>query len=74
MVALFHRDILDLSIPWPSALVNTLPAFKNVGKGDLTKVLEWNLRKGLIQYLFGPNAKVRKAFLDAANRDVLVEG
>lgn len=74
MVALFNRDVLDLSIPWPRPLIAAVPALDNFGKGELTKVLEWNIRKGLLQYLFGPGAKVRKAFLDTSNRDVLIEG
>lgn len=74
MVALFNRDVLDLSVPWPRALLNTFPALRNVGNGDLTRVLEWNIRKGLLQYLFGPGAKVRKAFLESSNRDALIQG
>lgn len=74
MVALFNRDVLDLSVPWPRPLVAAVPALQHYGRGDLTRVLEWNIRKGVLQYLFGPGAKVRKAFLDTANREVLIDG
>ena len=36
--------------------------------------LEWNVSFCLMRYLFGPNGKVKLAFLGSGNRDLLVEG
>ena len=64
-VALFNRDILDLSVH--------LPGGRRMG-GQLTRTLEWNLRFCLLDYLFGNNGQVRTAFLKERRRDELIEG
>ncbi|KAJ2640517.1 autophagy protein atg9, partial [Coemansia sp. RSA 1694] len=62
MVALFNKDLLDISIP-------------GLGKGQvLTKALEWNLSFCLMNYLFDERGQLRRRFLKESNRAILSEG
>lgn len=72
LIALFNKELLDLSSPLPSFLSRFSP---QQGKGrTLTRALEWNLRFCLMEYLFDRQGRVRKVFLQAKNRTVLIEG
>lgn len=73
LIALFNKDLLDLRVPWPSAMNK----FRVEAEGSakvLTQALEWNLRFCLMEYLFDEHGKVRKVFLKAKNRVGLIEG
>lgn len=75
LIALFNKELLDLRVPLPPALKRILHRPSDEGKGrTLTKVLEWNLRFCLTEYLFDPRGRVRKVFLKNKNRAVLIEG
>jgi autophagy-related protein 9 len=65
LIALFNKDILDLTVP--------LPFFRNRGMW-LTKMLEFNLQICIIDFFIGPNGNVRKAFLSSANKKGLSDG
>lgn len=74
LIALFNKDLLDLRVPLPPKLKQMLRQSDD-GKGrTLTRVLEWNLRFCLMEYLFDPQGRVRKVFLKTKNRAVLIEG
>ncbi|KAG2157500.1 putative transmembrane protein [Suillus clintonianus] len=74
LIALFNKDVLDLRVPLPPKLKQLLRASDD-GKGrTLTRVLEWNLRFCLMEYLFDPQGRVRKVFLKTKNRAVLING
>ncbi|OAX41698.1 putative transmembrane protein [Rhizopogon vinicolor AM-OR11-026] len=74
LIALFNKDLLDLRVPLPPKLKQLLRASDD-GKGrTLTRVLEWNLRFCLMEYLFDSQGRVRKVFLKNKNRAVLIEG
>jgi autophagy-related protein 9 len=74
LIALFNKDLLDLRVPLPPKLKQMLRQSDD-GKGrTLTRVLEWNLRFCLMEYLFDPQGRVRKVFLKTKNRTVLIEG
>lgn len=74
LIALFNKDLLDLRMPLPPKLKQILRQSDD-GKGrTLTRVLEWNLRFCLMEYLFDPQGRVRKVFLKTKNRAVLIEG
>lgn len=75
LIALFNKDVVDLSIPVPLALRKrgwTMTGMS--GNGMLTRTLEWNLSFCLIGYLFGRDGQVRKAFVSERNKKELVEG
>jgi autophagy-related protein 9 len=75
LIALFNKELLDLRMPLPPALKRILHRAGDEGKGrTLTKVLEWNLRFCLMEYLFDPRGRVRKVFLKNKNRAVLIQG
>ncbi|KAH7918533.1 putative transmembrane protein [Leucogyrophana mollusca] len=75
LIALFNKDLLDLRVPLPPALKSLLNRGGDEGKGrTLTRVLEWNLRFCLMEYLFDPQGRVRKVFLKNKNRAALIEG
>lgn len=75
LIALFNKELLDLRVPLPRAFKRILHRADDEGKGrTLTKVLEWNLRFCLMEYLFDPRGRVRKVFLKSKNRAVLIEG
>ncbi|KAG0697005.1 putative transmembrane protein [Suillus ampliporus] len=74
LIALFNKDLLDLRVPLPLKL-KQLSRTSDDGKGrTLTRVLEWNLRFCLMEYLFDPQGRVRKVFLKTKNRAVLIDG
>ncbi|KAF9246404.1 putative transmembrane protein [Melanogaster broomeanus] len=72
LIALFNKELLDLRVPLPPALKRILHRGSD-GK-TLTRVLEWNLRFCLMEYLFDPQGRVRKVFLKHKNRAVLIDG
>ncbi|KAJ2698090.1 autophagy protein atg9, partial [Coemansia spiralis] len=62
MLALFNKDLLDISIP-------------GLGRRKvLTKALEWNLSFCLMSYLFDERGQLRRRFLKESNRAILSEG
>ncbi|KAJ2023439.1 autophagy protein atg9, partial [Coemansia sp. S610] len=62
MLALFNKDLLDISVP-------------GLGKEQvLTKALEWNLSFCLMNYLFDERGQLRRRFLKESNRAILSEG
>lgn len=65
LIALFNKDVLDLTIP--------LPFFRKQGMW-LTKMLEFNLQICIIDFFIGPNGNVLKAFLQSNNRKALSDG
>ena len=75
LIALFNKELLDLRVPLPPAMKRILHRAGDEGKGrTLTKVLEWNLRFCLMEYLFDPRGRVRKVFLKNKNRAALIQG
>ena len=73
LIALFNKELLDLRVPLPPSLKQFVAEEDGKGK-TLTQALEWNLRFCLLAYLFDGQGKVRKIFLKAKNRPVLIEG
>ncbi|RPA76067.1 APG9-domain-containing protein [Ascobolus immersus RN42] len=65
MIALFNKDILNLTIPFPF--------FRNQGS-ILTRTLEWNLWLCVTDYVFSPSGQLRAAFLKESERKKLSEG
>ncbi|KAF8844838.1 putative transmembrane protein [Paxillus ammoniavirescens] len=75
LIALFNKELLDLRVPLPPAMKRMLHKGGDESKGrTLTRVLEWNLRFCLMEYLFDPQGRVRKVFLKNKNRGVLIKG
>ncbi|KAF9566358.1 APG9-domain-containing protein [Agrocybe pediades] len=73
LIALFNKELLDLRVPLPDMLKRFI--VEEQGKGKLlTQALEWNLRFCLMEYLFDEHGRVRKIFLKAKNRSILIEG
>lgn len=66
LIALFNRELLDLSIPGAAA-VTTSNTF-------LTRSLQWNLDYCLLGFLFDQNGSVRKPFLSTKHRQDLIDG
>ncbi|SCV74760.1 BQ2448_7789 [Microbotryum intermedium] len=74
LIALFNKDVLDLSIPLPSFLDRFLSGrTPKWGASMLTQTLEWNLSFCLVGFLFGRDGQVRRAFLMERNKQELVE-
>ncbi|KAF8623500.1 hypothetical protein AX15_006283 [Amanita polypyramis BW_CC] len=73
LIALFNKELLDLRVPLPPFLRSFFPQEQGKGK-MLTRALEWNLRFCLMEYLFDQQGRVRKVFLQARNRTILIEG
>ncbi|MCO5599876.1 hypothetical protein L7F22_053983 [Adiantum nelumboides] len=65
LVALFNKDVLDLSIPI-FGLQKRTP--------ELTRTLEWNLTFCLLGFLFDHRGQVRKQFVTERHRKDLIEG
>ncbi|KAJ2222228.1 autophagy protein atg9 [Coemansia sp. RSA 485] len=62
MIALFNKDVLNISIP-------------GLGRQQvLTKALEWNLSFCLMSYLFDERGQLRHRFLKESNREILTKG
>lgn len=76
MIALFNKDVLNLSLQVPNLLtkVPILGEMVNGGEGMLTRSLEWNIDACLMGYLFDRNGRVRNQFLKEKYRGELVEG
>ncbi|KAK4048677.1 autophagy protein atg9 [Microbotryomycetes sp. JL201] len=69
LIALFNKDLLDLSMPVPAAMRRIAPRLSAwMSKSMLTKTLEWNLSFCLIGFLFGRDGQVRRAFLSDRNK------
>ncbi|ORX93600.1 APG9-domain-containing protein [Basidiobolus meristosporus CBS 931.73] len=64
MIALFNKEILDLTIPFPFLRHRKI----------LTKTLEWNLSFCIVSYVFDEQGQVRKRFLRDVQRGHLVQG
>ncbi|ORY79546.1 APG9-domain-containing protein, partial [Protomyces lactucae-debilis] len=65
LVALFNKEILNLSAPLPFLS----------GRPLLTRTLEWNLSLCILAYVFDENGQVRPAFVkDGAHRKQLIDG
>ncbi|KAK9768851.1 autophagy protein atg9 [Basidiobolus ranarum] len=64
MIALFNKEILDLTIPFPFLRHRKI----------LTKTLEWNLSFCIVSYVFDEQGQVRKRFLRDVQRGYLVQG
>ncbi|KAJ2144616.1 autophagy protein atg9 [Coemansia sp. RSA 564] len=62
MVALFNKDVLDISVPGLSKTQ------------ALSKALEWNLSFCLMNYVFDERGQLRRRFLKESNRAILSEG
>lgn len=65
LIALFNKEILDLTIP--------LPFLRNKGS-MLTKTLEWNLSLCILDYVFNEQGQLRTLFLKEGHRRVLSDG
>ena len=65
LIALFNKDLLDLSVPLPG-MRNRAPV--------LTRTMEWNLSFCLLGFVFDRRGQVRKQFMDERYRAQLVEG
>ncbi|KAK2466827.1 hypothetical protein APHAL10511_001085 [Amanita phalloides] len=73
LIALFNKELLDVRVPLPLFLRRFFPQEHGTGK-MLTRALEWNLRFCLMEYLFDRQGRVRKVFLQAKTRTVLIGG
>lgn len=61
LIALFNKDILDLTLPIP--FLSNRPLF--------SKTLEWNLSLCILDYVFDERGQVRPAFVKDTNRRAL---
>ncbi|MCJ1403390.1 autophagy protein atg9 [Xylographa trunciseda] len=64
LIALFNKDILDLTLPIP--FLKTRPLF--------SKTLEWNLSLCILDYVFNDQGQVRPLFLKDTRRKALCDG
>ena len=64
LIALFNKDILDLTLPIP--FLRDRPLF--------SKTLEWNLSLCILDYVFNEQGQVRPTFLKDAHRRALSDG
>ncbi|KAG0372466.1 autophagy protein atg9 [Mortierella sp. AD032] len=64
MIAMFDKDLIDLSIPVPMMHNRTI----------LTRILEWSLSFCILGYVFDERGQIRKRFLKDTRRTELVEG
>jgi autophagy-related protein 9 len=67
MVALFNKDLLNLTAPEP---IRSIPF---LGQPLFTRTVEWNLKYCLLNYVFGEDGQVKPVFLNEANRKMLSE-
>ncbi|KAI9824195.1 MAG: hypothetical protein M1819_000907 [Sarea resinae] len=64
LIALFNKDILDLTLPIPF-----------LGNRQLfSKTLEWNLNLCILDYVFNEQGQVRPLFLKETHRRILSDG
>lgn len=64
LIALFNKDILDLTLP--------LPFLRN--RQLFSRTLEWNLNLCILDYVFNEQGQVRPLFLKDTHRRLLSEG
>ena len=64
LIALFNKDILDLTLP--------IPYFKD--RPLFSKTLEWNLSLCILDYVFNEQGQVRPLFLKDSHRRALSDG
>ena len=64
LIALFNKDILDLTLP--------IPFFKN--RPLFSKTLEWNLGLCILDFVFDGRGQVRPVFLKDSYRKTLSDG
>ncbi|KAI9653826.1 MAG: autophagy protein atg9 [Alyxoria varia] len=64
LIALFNKDILDLSLP--------IPFFQN--RQLFSRNLEWNINLCVMDYVFNEQGQVKQLFLKDTHRRELVEG
>ncbi|MCJ1391968.1 autophagy protein atg9 [Xylographa bjoerkii] len=64
LIALFNKDILDLTLPIP--FLKSRPLF--------SKTLEWNLSLCILDYIFNDQGQVRPLFLKDTRRKALCDG
>ena len=64
LIALFNKDILDLTLP--------VPFFRN--RQLFSKTLEWNLSLCILDYVFNDQGQVRPLFLRDTHRRALSNG
>jgi len=64
MIAMFNKELLDLTIPLPIIRSRTI----------LTRILEWSLGFCILGYVFDERGQVRKRFLKDTRRAELVDG
>jgi autophagy-related protein 9 len=64
LIALFNKDILDLTLPLPF-----------IGKRQLfSRTLEWNINQCVMDYVFNEHGQVRALFLKDTHRKALSDG
>lgn len=64
LIALFNKDILDLTLPLPF-----------IGRRQLfSRTLEWNINQCVMDYVFNEHGQVRPLFLKDTHRKALSEG
>lgn len=73
LIALFNKDVLDITIPIPEIVSKVFPRAHGWGASMLTRTLEWNLSFCLTGFLFGKDGQVRRAFVSERNRKELTE-
>lgn len=64
LIALFNKDILDLTLP--------IPFLRN--RQLFSRTLEWNINLCILDYVFNEQGQVRPIFLKDAHRKALSEG
>ncbi|KAI9868370.1 MAG: autophagy protein atg9 [Trichoglossum hirsutum] len=64
LIALFNKDILDLTLP--------VPFLKN--RQLFSRTLEWNLSLCILDYVFNEQGQIRSLFLKDTHRRVLSDG
>lgn len=64
LIALFNKDILDLTLPLPF-----------IGKRQLfSRTLEWNINQCVMDFVFNEHGQVRQLFLKDTHRKALSDG
>lgn len=69
LVAMFHKRILNLSVPLPQPLQRVFGTPQL-----LSRALEWNLSLCILDYVFNPEGQVRPLFLKSTHRQILSTG
>ena len=64
MIAIFNKDVLDLSV--------FIPFIGNVD--FMTRLIEWNLSHCIFSYVFDEQGGLRRKFLKESHRAVLIQG